>query len=118
MENEPRTRCAECGEEMEPRPGKKFCSESCKNRYHNRISYERRRKKERTVNALYRNYTVLESLLEEGCVSMKIPELEARGFNPRYVSAYRKERGKFVLNCCFDICYYQTPTRIFGIRRD
>ena len=69
--NPPR-RCLFCGELIPGgRSGKKFCSESCKNRYHNNRRYPRREEvKKKVIRSLERNHLILEKLVRLGISSL------------------------------------------------
>lgn len=110
-------RCPECGGEITGRTDKRFCCEACRNRFNNRKGYSRRRFRDRIESALEKNYSILLSLLEEGISNKQIPELEALGFCPEYVTGFRQIRGKSVERYCFDVCYLQSDNRLYKIRR-
>ena len=61
---EDRPVCLECGDEIRyGRKDKKFCSNTCKNRYHNEIQHYSRSSRLRILGAFDRNYSILEKLL-------------------------------------------------------
>ena len=108
--------CLQCGRELYGRPDKKFCGEQCKNRYHTFRHSETLKMRRRVVAALDSNYKILDSLLSRGESSADLPTLEAAGFKPAFVSGHRKLRGHDEYSC-YEIRYFQTPTRIFDIRK-
>ena len=112
-----RTRCLECGDELGyGRPDRKFCSRQCKNRYHNRNTHSRRNFQLRVLNAVNRNYGILERLLKAGVKTIDNGDLSQLGFNPSYVTSYHRVRGHNEFRC-FDIKYFASDSRIFGIER-
>lgn len=110
-------RCLECGDEISyGRTDKKFCSETCKNRYHNKRTRSARAARIRTLNALEKNHTILDGLLERGITEIGLMELRQLGFSTDHVTCYRK-CGHHDEYCCFDIMYRMTASRISRIAR-
>lgn len=109
--------CLECGDKIVyGREGRKFCSETCKNKYHNDRQHRKRAVQVKVITALAQNYRVLESLIAAGVTSMGLMEIVRMGFNDEYATSYRRIKGRDVLRC-FDIQYCQTPSRIMKITR-
>lgn len=109
--------CLECGREMYRVPNKKFCCESCKNRYHNRIEYKNRRYQTHVLTMLKSNYNILKSLLSNGVHSISIAEIAQAGFTLHCMTGFRKGWRKEDEYLCFDISYRQSQNRIFEIRQ-
>lgn len=108
--------CLECGNVLYGRTDKKFCDESCRNRYHTRRHAESTRMKRRVIAALDGNYRILTEVLSSGKDSAELSELEAAGFKPGVISGHTKYRGHDEYRC-YEIRYVRTPTRIMGIRK-
>lgn len=108
--------CLECGRELYGRSDKKFCSEECKNRYHNRRHQDSRRIRNRIITDLSSNYEILENLLKMKIKVVSLCDAEAMGFKPAIITGCTKEKGHNEYRC-FDIKYCQSPTRIFNIGR-
>jgi len=110
--------CLYCGDEIPSgRPDRKFCCQACKNRWHNRKKYQHRGVVEqRVLRILERNHGILDKLLRVGVNSLDRLTLVGLGYNPEYVTSYRKS-GVHHQYACFDIHYEQTPTRIKKIVR-
>lgn len=109
--------CLQCGKVTYGRADKKFCSEICKNGYHNNEMKESRQARGRVLTALNRNYRILDAALAEGRFSVDLMSLEDKGFRPAYITGCTKVRyGHDVLRC-FDICYSQTGSRVFRLRK-
>ncbi|MGN1215300.1 MAG: hypothetical protein ACI4TJ_03545 [Candidatus Cryptobacteroides sp.] len=109
--------CLECGRELPPgRSDMKFCSPSCRSRYNYRKAPANKGLRLRTINAINRNYDILESLLEDGCTTMDIPDLSAMGYNFDCITSYHKVRNHNEYRC-YDIKYYKSESRIFGLSR-
>lgn len=109
--------CLECGDEIRyGRPDRKFCCEACKNRYNNRKARTSRNTRLRVMNALDRNYRLLDHLLKLGMDSFDLVELRHMGFEPAYVTSYRRLRCHDEF-CCFDIRFIMTATKICSLSR-
>ncbi len=117
MENnrEETRRCLECGREIPSgRKDKKFCSVSCKSRYHYRAGFKPYRMK--VLRAIDRNHRILDQLLAAGVTSVDLPDLAQMGYRLGYVTAYNRVRNRNECRC-YDIKFYITESRIFGITR-
>ncbi|MBO8453502.1 MAG: hypothetical protein IAC07_02110 [Bacteroidetes bacterium] len=109
--------CLECGDEIQyGRTDRKFCCENCKNKYHNRMTRNSRNVKLRIINSLHKNYKILERMLKLGLDSIDMTELKHLGFDPSFVTSYRKFRRHDEF-CCFDIRFIMTPNRIYSVSR-
>lgn len=109
--------CLECGEPITyGRKDKKFCCEQCKNRFNNRKIRNLRNMKLRIWNTLQKNHDILEGLIKIDVDSINIADIAAMGFNIEYSTSYHKI-GKHKEFRCFDIVYFLSETKIFGIRK-
>ena len=109
--------CLECGDEIAyGRKGRKFCSETCKNSYHNRKHHYSRSVRLRILGTLDRNYTILERLLRLDIRSISLGDLAQMGYNKEFVTSYHKVGGHDEYRC-FDIKYCCSSSRIFKIER-
>ena len=54
--------CLECGSKILGRIDKKFCNDSCRNTYNNKLNKDRRNLVRNTNNRLRKNYRILEEL--------------------------------------------------------
>ena len=115
IETESSGKCVECGRELYGRPDKKFCSEECKNKFHNTDRIKKNKIKDRIIIDLIKNREILVSLLDSGRTSAELVELEAMGFKPSRITGYRKTGGLNEFDC-FDLIYRQSKTRIFNLR--
>ena len=112
------SRCLQCGTAIDygGRADRKFCSQGCKNRYHN---YRRSRRKDMAqrsiMTALEKNYEVLDKLVMMDVTSLDRVTLAYMGFDPAFSTSYCKMGRKNVYTC-FDISYELTPSRIKRIQ--
>lgn len=109
--------CLECGKEIRyGRPDKKFCSEDCKNKYHNNKHKYSRNLHYRVLNGIERNYEILNRLYRSRVESIDIGDLLALGFRLEYSTGYRKSRRHDEFHC-FEFRYYITRNRLFGLQK-
>lgn len=109
--------CLECGDEIVyGRKGRKFCSEECKNTYHNRKHHHSRTVRLRILGILDRNYSVLEKLLRLDIRSVSLGDLALMGYNKEFVTSYHKV-GSHDEYSVFDIKYCCSSSRVFHIER-
>lgn len=111
------THCLECGDVIRfGRPDKKFCCETCKNRYHNRLEKTSRSYRVKVRSTLARNYGVLNDLVKLGISRMSLFELRAMGYDPQFVTAAIPV-GKRTEFMCYDIRFRQTGIQLSHITK-
>ena len=116
-EKETRGRCLECGDVLPyGRSDMKFCSQSCKSRWHYERDGRIKGVRLRIFGALDRNYAILESLLEMGVTRIDIPDLAQMGYNFDCITSYHKVRNRNEYRC-FDIKYYMSDSSVFKLER-
>ena len=87
--------CPECGEKIIGRTDKKFCSDYCRNAYHNKANKDSTKLIRNTNNLLRKNYRILEELNPNEKTSVPRTKLLARGFNFEFfTSIYITKTGK------------------------
>ena len=111
--------CLECGEPIQGRTDKKFCSDACRNLFHYRtnnapINYVRN-----VVNTLKRNRRILSELNPGGKVKVHRDKLVERGYNFMYhTNIYRTKVGN-VYVCCFEHGFLELSENWYAlVRRD
>lgn len=110
-------RCLECGDVLPyGRKDMKFCSSSCKNKWHYQSRSWVDALKLRTRSILDKNYSILEALLESGVTSIDIPDLAQMGYNFDCVTSYHKVRNRDEYRC-YDIKYCMSASRVFKLER-
>lgn len=109
--------CPVCLAPVFGRPDKVFCSEKCKNTYHYRSKYWKNGIKNRMMSSLDLNYKILEALVASGATSAKKEKLQAMGFDFSVCTSSKKGRCGHTLNCCFDMQYAQTASKIFNLKK-
>jgi len=92
--------CISCREQIRGRADKKFCSDQCRNAYHNeqnngRINYIRN-----VNNILKKNRRILENLNPSGKIKIKKDKLSSLGFNFQYfTNVYKTNTGNTYYFC-------------------
>ncbi len=88
--------CLECGGRLVGRVDKKFCSDHCRNAFHNEKNKVRRNLLRRVNNALRKNYRILESFqLTGGSATTTRKRLLESGFDfDLHTSVYTTAKGK------------------------
>lgn len=109
--------CLECGCALTGRKNKKFCSLGCKNAYNNRRISNIRKYKSDIMSRLAKNYELLESLLAEKITSIPLEELKSLGFDDSCMTGHSNGQRKHEECSCFDLVYYRSGSKIFGLRR-
>ena len=109
--------CLECGDQIRyGRTDKKFCCDECRTKNYNERARKSRIFKRRVMNALVRNYNLLDKLIKSDMDSIDLLSLVTLGFIPSLMTSYRKN-GKHDECGCFDIRYIMTRTRIYSISK-
>ncbi len=87
-------RCLECNEKIIGRIDKKFCNDSCRNTYNNRINKDNKNLIRNTNNRLRKNYRILEGLNPEQKTKTSRAKLVEAGFDFNYfTSIYTTKAG-------------------------
>ena len=109
--------CLQCGGAVYGRQDKKFCSEKCKNAYHNHQASDFRKLKNDTLSYISGNYEILDRLEKNKIRSISIDRIKELGFREGVATGHRLGRFNHLEESCFDIIYYRTPMEIFNIHR-
>ena len=99
--------CLECGDVLQygsGRSDRKFCCDTCKNRFHNRNMQISRRYRQRITSVLERNYDILDSLRRTSFRNIPMDDLENMGFNKTFFTSYVR-CPSLETYMCFDIKY-------------
>ena len=111
-------RCLECGTDLSyGRKGRKFCSDKCKNDWHNRENHLARTVHLTIISSLNRNYEVLMRINRMGMPSVNLEDLVKMGFNPAIFTGHRIIKGHNQYSC-FEFDYYLSTNRISHIERN
>lgn len=110
--------CLECGDEIPygGRKGRKFCSDLCRNHYHNDRRNDVRFLHQRIDSALQRNYRILSRISEIGITQAACEDLAILGFQREMMTSCRAH--SHFLECrCYEFSYRLSPRRIFQIKK-
>lgn len=115
----PEQKCLQCGNDMGyGRSNRKFCCETCKNRYNNSRRYVHTAYRDKVNRNLERNYGILNTLVKMGIDQIPLSEAQSMGFNPHLVTAIsRTGRRPTYHYSCYDISFKISDSRIFNIQR-
>jgi predicted nucleic acid-binding Zn ribbon protein len=73
--------CLECGEKIAGREDKKFCCDSCRNAYNNKMNKDSNNLMRNVNNKLRKNYRILTELNLEGKAKVSRSKLLSKGFD-------------------------------------
>lgn len=106
MEEEKRY-CPNCHGLFTGRSDKKFCSDSCRTMFNNRIYKERRSALDRIDRILKKNHAIIERLYARGEREIAFTELFGMGFNFDYITSLREnpDTGSSYIIGCYDYSY-------------
>lgn len=101
MEEE-KKHCLNCSRLITGRSDKKFCSDSCRTMFNNRIYRERNDELIRIDRILKRNHSIIERLYSGGKRKIPFVDLFGMGFNFDYITSLRENPdtgSSFILGC-------------------
>lgn len=111
-------RCLCCGNDMSyGRPDRKFCSQTCKDQYHNSRRTNSKLARFRVDSILEKNYSILNNLLKMGISQVPRPDIIAMGFNPDFMTHAGVGKTTICEYACYDIAYRISDARVFNIHR-
>ena len=111
-------RCLLCGEEFSGRSDKKFCSDLCRNEYHNNLRREEYKKMTRCNMLLRQNRNILLSYSSSGVTEIDKASLALDNFCFDVFTSARYRRWRPTLYFCYEFEYFITrrgTVRIRGI---
>jgi hypothetical protein len=109
-------KCLECGKALNGRAGQKFCSDSCRNTYNNRLNTDATNYIRNINNALRRNRRILHEIYRDNS-KVKKEFLVDRGFNFNLLTSSGGQKGKAV-RWVYDYGYYESKETITIVKRD
>jgi predicted nucleic acid-binding Zn ribbon protein len=99
--------CPECGEVINGRVDKKFCSDMCRNAHNNKLNSDTTNFMRRINAILRRNRRILEQLLRGEKTTLAKQKLLDEGFNFRYFTYQTTTRKNTTYTFCYE--YGFTP---------
>ena len=108
--------CLSCGSILRGRADKKFCSDACKNDFHNHhpgqhYSYERR-----LIASALKNHRILNQIIASGIGELEEKDLESHGFNFEGLTGLRLLSKTDFQLFCFDFALLRKGN-LFSIRK-
>lgn len=86
--------CKECGEPLQGRIDKKFCSDYCRNTFNNKVNKESKNLIRNINNRLRKNYRVISQLNTSGKTKIPKHKLVSENFDFNYfTSIYTTKKG-------------------------
>lgn len=109
--------CQECGEPIAGRIDKKFCSDSCRNAWHNSLNRETSNTVRRINGLLRKNRQILAGLNPEGKTTVHREKLAGSGFNFNYHTHTYKTRAGAVYYFCYEEGYLPLENDFYALVR-
>lgn len=98
-------KCLDCGAILVGRVDKKFCSDSCRNNYNNRLNSDTNNLVRNINNILRKNRRIIEQCTPTGKAKVHRDKLAAAGFNFNYFThTYTTKTGN-VYKFCYEYGY-------------
>lgn len=107
--------CLECGTELFGRVDKKYCSDYCRNAYHNKQNKDETNFVNKLNRILRKNRRILKNLTPEGKAIVSKMMLEKEGFIFKYYThVYKTKEGK-VYYFCYEHGYLPLENDYFAL---
>lgn len=108
-------KCLECGEPMQGRSDKKFCSDQCRTTYYNRQNADTTNFMRNVNRVLRKNRKILAGLNPAGKAKVSKGQLLDEGFNFNYfTNVYKTKSGK-VYYFCYEQGYLPIENNHFAL---
>ncbi len=105
--------CLECGEKLRGRADKKFCSDTCRIAYNNRLNSDDTNYMRNVNNILRRNRRILQALNPAGKTRISREKLAEKGFDFTYFTSQYKTREGAVYHFCYEQGYLELDNNQF-----
>lgn len=94
--------CAECGDALMGRSDKKFCGDTCRNAYNNRMAGEVNNGMRRTIQTLKKNRRILEELYKADKKKINKKALLDKGYDYNKLTHFYVNKKNRTYRFCFD----------------
>lgn len=101
-------KCKECGILFKGRADKKFCSDYCRNQFHNRLNSRKNNYIRHVNNILRRNRRILENFYPDEQDIFHPDIMIRKGFDFRYFTHFKKNKAGGMTFFCYEYGYYLT----------
>lgn len=95
--------CRVCAEKLYGRTDQRFCSDHCRNRFHNQKKKQENALLRRVDRILRRNRAVLRRLWEDGYLEVDRERLLRLGFAPEYCTGWLSTQDGRTVLVCYDM---------------
>jgi hypothetical protein len=99
--------CLECGDKLIGREDKKFCCDSCRNSYNNKINKDSTNYMRNINNKLRKNYRILSELNPEGKNKTTRTKLLSKGFDFEFITSVLHTKTGNTYYFIYDFGYMQ-----------
>lgn len=111
--------CLECGEIIRGRTDKKFCSDYCRNTYHNKANKDISNLIRNTNKALRRNHKILAELNPSGKTTVSRKKLLSKGFDFELITSIYTTKTGNVYYFTYDQGYLKLENDLYAlVKRD
>jgi hypothetical protein len=97
--------CIDCGESLNGRADKKFCSDQCRNSHNNRLNSDNNNFMRNVNNILRRNRRILADLTPEGKITVPKEKVTEMGFNFGYYTHIYVTKKATTYFFCYEYGY-------------
>ena len=108
-------KCAECGTPIKGRADKKFCTDQCRNAYHNTLNSDRNNYVRNVNNILRRNRRILTECNPRGKSKVHRDKLTALGFNFSYFTSTYTTKNGHTYFYCYEQGYLPLENDIYAL---
>lgn len=110
--------CLQCGDEITyGRADKKFCSTVCRHAYWNGKTKDYRTYHLRVLNAIDKNYRILDRVIKMKLDSLDLMTMVQFGFRPGVYTASRRIGKHHQEYFIFEIRFQMSESKVYGIKR-
>ncbi len=111
--------CLDCQKPINGRSDKKFCDDSCRNNYNNKLNSENNEVVKKINSILKKNRKIIESLIpEEGRITISEKKLIDLGFQQDYITGTHISKSGNAYRHCYEFIWFKTEgNKIFMAKR-
>lgn len=109
--------CPECGERFRGRSDKKFCCDSCRANFHNRIYKKTEEASHKFNRILTHNRNLLRLYCKQGKRVVNLKSIRKEGFDPDFCTASRKRLLLPRLYYCYEFSYCLLQKHIVNLKK-
>lgn len=114
----PVKKCKECGDALLGRSDKRFCTDLCRNVYHNRERISETEKMREVNIILSRNRRILKTCLEGRSSKIPLSYLYKRGFDFNYFTHQVKDKEGELVVFCYEVGYQQMDNDKIAVQKE